>query len=134
MLKSKVSRITDEAVRETFSIRQCQSPVAYPRKGNQPSGVSPWSPSSSSPVLPVSAPPVAVMPLANFSTSVQSTSASTIERVVICFHATFHFRQKTHTYTINLCGIYLIRCSNPFLVRGSGNRMFPLLPTSPYVP
>ena len=40
--KSKASRTTNEVVRETFSIKRCQSSIAF-KEGESANGFSPWS-------------------------------------------------------------------------------------------
>ena len=80
MLKSKASRTTNEAVQETFSIKRCQSSIAF--KENQPNGFSPWSPSLPPGVPPVLSPGVVPVEVEVLPHSFQTIFVFTMLRVV----------------------------------------------------
>ena len=119
MLKSKASRTTNEAVQETFSIKRCQSSIAF-KEGE-----------SAQRILTL----VAVV-AAGGSTGIVAGSSTGGGRSLtplfpnnLCIHhaagshliatITLHFGQETDTYSVYQRSAYLLSRRHPSFGRGS---------------
>lgn len=116
MLKSKASRTTNEVVRETFSIKRCQSSIAF-KEGESAQRILT--------LVAVVAAGGSTGIVAGSSTGGGRSLAPLFPNNLRIHHAagnhltatiTLHFGQKTDTYSVNQRSAYLRSVGTPLLV------------------